>query len=321
MKKLLLLTVSLTAACGGCGWMGTADPAYYVKPTIAVIKFENRAPFPLNWDIGDGMREMLVDSLVSTERYRVIERIDIDSILRELQFQRGGATRRGGRVRQGRIQNVQYLVKGTITDFGHMTTSRSFLSVLDVFDMLGGTKRAIMGMTLHVIEVESGEIMSSLRLEKSVAAKDVAVRAQYAGMAMGGSVFYTTPLGRATASVIDEAVREITRVVANCKWSPKVATLQGDGTVVLNGGRNRKIHSGDYYQVRQRGTPIIDPDTEDVLGYSRGKVVGWVTVIQVHELYSVADIVRGDPSEFESGQLCRAGDPPEPRLPGVQTRR
>ena len=321
MKKMLLLTVSLMGACGGCGLMGTGDPAYYVKPTIAVIKFENRAPFPLDWDIGDGTREMLVDSLVSTERYRVIERIDIDSILRELRFQHGGATRHSRRVKKGRIQNVQYLVKGTITDFGHVATSRGFLDMLNVFQMIGGTKRAIMGMTLHVIDVESGEIMSSLRLEKSVAAKDVAVRAQYANIALGGSVFYTTPLGRATASVIDEAVREITRVVANQKWSPKVATLQGDGTVVLNGGRNRKIHSGDCYQVRQRGTPIIDPDTEDLLGYSRGKVVGWVRVIKVNELYSIADVFRGDLSEFEPGQICRAGDPPEPRLPGVQTRR
>ena len=68
--------------------------------------------------------------------------------------------------------------------------------------------------------------------------------------------------------------------------------------------RNRKIRRGALYEIRQRGKPIINPENEDMLGYSKGQTVGWVKVVQARELYSVAQIIQGDPSEFQPGQLC-----------------
>jgi len=167
-----------------------------------------------------------------------------------------------------------------------------------------------MGMTLQVIEVESGEVVSSTRLEKAVNARDVTVNTAYAKMAMGGGMFVRTPLGRATASVIEKAVKQITRTIADRKWQPKVAALQGDGTIALNGGKNRRMRNGTVYEVRQLGKPIVDPENEDILGYARGKVIGWLEVTQVKDLYSIARIISGDRAAFKPGQLCRPGEVP-----------
>jgi curli biogenesis system outer membrane secretion channel CsgG len=308
MKRPLVSAMLLVAAaaCGGCGVFFRSDPADYVKPSVAVFKFENRAPFPLGWDLGDEMKEMLFAGLVETNRYRVIERLDIDAVKRELRFQHGGSTRQQGRAKQGRLKNVQYLIKGTITDFGHVSGGWAFSDILDVVRWFSGSQRAIMSMTVQVIDVESGEIVTFSRLSKSVKAGDVTVELGYQNMAMGGSMFRRTPLGRATASVIDEAVEQITDAIANRRWIPKVATLQNDGTVVLNGGQNRKIKPGMFYEIRQKGQAIVDPESDDVLGYSRGRIVGWVKVVQANELYSIAEVVGGDMSEFQPGQLCRA---------------
>jgi len=87
MKKIAVVILLATAFCGGCSALGFgSDPAKFVKPSVAVIRFDNRAPFPLEWDLGDGMKEMLTDALVTSDRYRVIERIEIDTVLRELRF-------------------------------------------------------------------------------------------------------------------------------------------------------------------------------------------------------------------------------------------
>ncbi|MDP6545721.1 MAG: CsgG/HfaB family protein [Phycisphaerae bacterium] len=312
MKNTVLVMVLSMAFCGGCGILGwgSGDPAKFVKPSVAVIKFENRAPFPLEWDLGDGMKEMLTDALVTSERYRVIERLEIDTVLRELRFQYTGSTRKSGRAEQGRLKNVHYLIKGTITDFGHVSNSEGLLTHIDYFEIFTASQKAIMGMTLQVIEVESGEVVSSTRLEEAVNARDVTVNATYSKMAMGGGMFVRTPLGRATANVIRKAVKQITYAIADRKWNPKVAALQPDGTIALNGGKNRKIRTGVIYEVRDIGQAIVNPENEDILGYTRGKVVGWLEVTQVKELYSIARIVKGDRLAFKPGQLCRPGEVP-----------
>jgi curli biogenesis system outer membrane secretion channel CsgG len=306
-----MLLLVLMAFCGGCDALwGSGDPARFVKPSVAVIKFDNRAPFPLQWDLGDGMKEMLTDALVTSERYRVIERLEIDTVLRELRFQYTGATRNSGRAGQGRLKNVQYLIKGTITDFGHLSTSRGILAHIDHFDIFTSAQKAVMGMTLQVIEVESGEVVSSTRLEKAINAKDVTVNAAYGKMAMGGGMFVRTPLGRATADVIRKAVKQITSSIAERKWAPKIAALQPDGTIALNGGENRKMRSGAVYEVRELGEAIMDPESEDVLGYTRGKVIGWLQVTQVKDRYSIAHVINGDRENFRPGQLCKLSEAP-----------
>ena len=149
----------LCAGCDGAGRWGRADPKL-LKPTVAVMKFENRAPFPLGWDLGDGMKDVLVDRLMATGRFTVVERPELSSVMSELRLQHSGVTRTQRRAALGRLKNVQYLIKGTITDFGHVSTNRGMFRGFG-WDLFGGGTRAIMGMTMYVVDVESGEIICS----------------------------------------------------------------------------------------------------------------------------------------------------------------
>ena len=300
---LLILACRAVLCCSGCSSAFGPDPAHYIKPTVAVMKFENRAQFPMRWDLGGGMRDILVDRLVATERYHVIERPELNSILRELKLQNSGITRQQARAQIGRIKNVQYLIKATITDFGHVETSSGFLG-LGKLDMFGGSHRAVMGLTLYVVDVESGEIITSESIEESVRASDLTVKAQYRDVSLGGSVFYRTPLGRATARVIGKAVDQVTETIAGRPWQPRIALVDA-GTVVINGGRNRRVHSGDSYEVYRLGSPIIDPDTGDVIGHQPGTSIGRIQVLEVRGECSVASILAGAGESFRIGQRCR----------------
>jgi len=300
---LLLLAGRAVLCCTGCTSAFGPDPADYVKPTVAVMKFENRAQFPMRWDLGGGMRDILVDRLVATERYHVIERPELNSVLRELKLQSSGVTRRQARAQVGRLKNVQYLVKATITDFGHVETASGFLG-LGKLDMFGGRQRAVMGMTLYVVDVESGEIITSESIKESVRASDLTVKAQYKDVSLGGSVFYRTPLGRATARVIGKAVDRVTKTIAGRPWQPRIALVDA-GTVVINGGRNRRVRTGDSYEVYRLGSPIIDPDTGDVIGHQPGSSIGRIQVLEVRPECSVACILAGSGEGFQIGQRCR----------------
>jgi len=293
----------LLAGCGGGRW-SLENEGDYVKPTIAVLKFENRAPFPLNWDLGGGMQDILVDNLVQTRRYQVIERAELAHVMREIKFQQSGATRRQSKAELGQLKNVQYLVKGTITDFGHVSRGDGFLG-LGNLEVFGGGDRAIMGMTLYVIEVESGQIIASESLEETVRAQNTTIRGQYDKVGFGSSGFYRTPLGRATAKVIRRAVDRVTDSIAARPWEPKVALVREDGSVVINGGKDRNVQMGQEFEIYEKGEPIINPDTGDILGREPGVTLGRIRVNHVRPMYSVAHRVMGDPKAFAIGQPCR----------------
>jgi curli biogenesis system outer membrane secretion channel CsgG len=310
MKRLIfalaVVATMLCAGCGGKGGFGGKNPDDYVKPTIAVMKFENRAGFPLNWALGDGMQEILVDRLLKTGRYHVVERQELASVAGELQLQQSGATRPQGKVAAGRIKNCQYLIKGAVTDFGHVSAKAAGVSAWH-WDLAGGSNRAVMGIVLYVIEVESGEIIASENIEESVSAQDLSVKAAYEGLSFGGTTFYQTPLGRATAKVVDRAIKRITLAIASRPWEPQVALVQADGSVVVSGGRDRGVRRGAEFEVLDIGPPILDPVTGDEIGRSPGRRVGRVIVQDVSERYSTATIVIGRAADFKPGQACRTG--------------
>ena len=124
----LAAAAGLCAGCANSGLPLGSSPEDFVKPSIAVMTFENRAGGARGLNVGDGMKDVLVDRLMATRRFRVIERPEISRVLQELQLQNSGITRAQRRAAMGRIKNVQYLIKGTITDFGHVSTHSGFFS-------------------------------------------------------------------------------------------------------------------------------------------------------------------------------------------------
>ena len=96
--------------------------ASFVKPTIAVLKFENKAPFPYQWDLGGGTRDVLTDRLVKTDRYHVIERPELDGVMREINLENTGLTRAQDKAKEasvkGNMHTAQVACEASATDSG-----------------------------------------------------------------------------------------------------------------------------------------------------------------------------------------------------------
>lgn len=279
-------------------------PGEFVKPTIAVMKFENRAPFPLKWDLGTGTQDVLVHRLVSVGRYHVIERPEIDSVLRELRFENSGMTREEEKAALGQLKNVQYLIKGDITDFTHVAAENGFFSI-GPFGGGAGASQAVMAIVLYVVDVQSGEIICSQAIQETVPAGNLDVAGTYKNVAFGGSVFYRTPLGEATDHVIDRAVKRITQVIGSRRWEPHIARVSDDGRVILNGGHDRDLTIGNEFEVLEPGTPILDPDTGDIIGRDSVSTIGRIRLFDVEERFSVGRLENGNLASLKIGLPCR----------------
>ena len=292
--------------------------AKFVKPTIAVLTFENRAPAMMQSQLGSGMAEQLTERLIATKRYVVIERQYFSQILKELNQSQGAMFRDQGRLQMGQLKHVKYLIRGVITDFGYVETTHGLGRVLGVF---GPISYDVVAATLTVVDVQTGQNVASISVEGKAKVTNRQGSMKDANVAFGGHAFYKTTLGKATNEMLDNAVREITQVLAERKFHPKVARVDGS-MLYITGGEDRMINSGDIYIVRDIPQSVTDPDTGDNLGSIPGRFIGKVQILNVSEKFSYGKILLGD--SFAEGQVLYKpeDDPaynpnpePEPEIP------
>ena len=312
-NPLLIITLLLLTTINGCHNV-TYSPkqeARYVKPTVAVMSFQNLAPAHMKWNLGDALADQLIDRLLNTKRYVVLERAQLNTVLRELNRSQDSRFRVFGQPQQGQLKHVQYLVKGTITDFGHIETVEGIWKLFD-WGLFGSSSRAIVAANIYVVDIQSGQIIASQSVEAQIRDKKEDNQVQYQGMAFGSYTFYHTPLGRATNKMLDEAVTEIAKSIAEQPFQPKIASILND-CVVINGGRDRRIKHGYEYDVRPEAQVVLDPDTGDILGHIAGETIGRLRVNQVTQSYAIAEVMDG--GNFQPGQTLFLSDStkvPEP---------
>jgi curli biogenesis system outer membrane secretion channel CsgG len=289
---LLLLPVFFLVGCAG----PASRPIQplggdMVPPRVAVASFENRTGFEGQWKLGPGMADLLVSELVGSRNFVVLERVQLGHVVDEISRQRHGMFRREGKVDEGRLDNAQYLIRGVITDFSQTGGGTLWMGMRRLL-IGGGGYTARVGLTLTIVHIETGTIVDSVQSSGRARARQAYAQAEYKGIQFGGSAFFQTPLGEATAEAIREGLRGITRRMPRERWEPMIADVQGT-RVVVNGGRRRGLRVGHQYQVRGSGQTVTDPRTGDLLDVLPGPVVGTVEIVEVRDALSIAERVSG----------------------------
>ncbi len=298
---LVIFTLLLTMISSGCHEsviFTPEDEALFNKPVIGVVPFRNMAPASTKWQLGDGLTDQLINRLIKTRRYIVLERESLQTIFAELSRVDDDKFRAQGRPTTGNLKHVEYLVKGTITDFGHVETVQGILRLVD-WGWAGSSSYSRVAATISVIDLESGEVVACESVEAMVRDKKDKEKVELENAAFGSYTFYDTSIGKATSQMLDKAVRKITKIIANKPYQPKISSIV-NGQVIINGGRDRKIHIGDSYIVREKSRRVSDPDSGDNLGFIAGKIVGRVQIVQVAQKFSTGIVVAGN--SFKEGQ-------------------
>jgi len=108
--------------------------------------------------------------LLDADRVIVLERKDLKDVLNEIVLQGRDLFRKEGKADRGRLKNAKYLVRGSVTDFTETNEYSGWFGIswLKVF---GHGSQARVAIHIKVSDVESGEIVSSVKAAKTVTAK------------------------------------------------------------------------------------------------------------------------------------------------------
>ncbi len=288
---ILAVPALATLLLAGCATTKSKHDPRVIKPVLAVTSFENRANFSGKWNLGDGMADLMITELLDAERFVVLERKYLGDVIGEIVMQGRELFRSEGKVGRGRLKNAQYHVRGVITDFTVTNDSSGWFASRKGRAWAMGSKARV-AMNVYVTDIESGEIIISVKSQGSARRSGFGGSVNYQGMAFGGETFFQTPLGSATEQAMRDAVKRVVHQMPVLAWQPRVAE-GGPDLVVVNGGSNVGLAVGDRFNVRAEGRRITDPITGNVIDVMPGRVKGLIQIQSVGPAASQATLLEG----------------------------
>ena len=260
------------------------------KKTIAVTQFDANGAFVARYggyDIGGGIAAMLISELRKTERFVVLERAELNTLLNEKQMGLAGVTANGNAGQK--LMGAQLFIRGSVTEFSQQDKGGG----LNIGFGLGGfsnalgarTKKGSIAIDVRLIDAGSGRIVSSYTAKRKIKSRSVGFRTGKGGLSLGGDGFNQTPIGKATREVIQDAVAQLVRDQQQVAWQALVARVDGN-RVYVNAGSNANVRPGSQMAAIRTVNVVTDPSTGEVLGSERA-TLGNITIDQVQGRYSV----------------------------------
>jgi curli biogenesis system outer membrane secretion channel CsgG len=309
---LLCVMAALTVVCSA-----------QQKKRVAVMNFDYATVhsgvasiFGTDVDIGKGISDLLVDRLVTTGVYSVIERKALDKILGEQNFANSDRVDPTTAAKIGRILGVDAIILGSITQFGRDDQSTSVgggaVGGITRRFGIGGVQRreakAVVAINARLIDTTTAEILAvaSGKGESQRSGTSLLGTGGSSNTSAGGAVdmrssnFASTILGEAVSQAVSQMATQIDQ---NSTKLPTVkANVQGlvadatGGTLILNVGSKAGVRVGDRLAVTRKIRDIKDPATGKVLRSVEDKI-GEVTITETDEGSSVGTYTGSSPAK------------------------
>ncbi len=284
MKRLFTSMVAIICVVASLG-------AFAQKPRIAVLKIRNDSNYGAR-RLGSAIQDWLMQDLVQSGKFRVMERKRLNSVLAEQGLSLSGAVDDKTAVQVGKLLGCQLVVVGAITDFSkHRSGAHGAFGI--GFSI--GKTTAEGTVSIRLVNTTTAEIIYT----GSASGKHSFSKVDIAGF--GGGVDFDQSQAR---RIFEPAVKTL---VANI--ISKVSAIKGDlGAVAVFSGKVAKVSNGKLYinigstdgikagtelKLYHVGETITDPDTGKVLGQEKARI-GTITVTRIlGEHLSIAAINGG----------------------------
>ena len=275
------------------------------KKRVAVFDFDYgtvhanvAAIFGTDQDVGKGISDMLVQRLVQSGKYSVIERKALDKILAEQNFSNSERADASTAAKIGRILGVDAIIVGSITKFGRDDKSTSVGGVgfgRGPFG-LGGAKvkqaKAVCGITARLVDTTTGEILAAVTGDGESKRSGTSLLGAGGGSGGGGGGFFDMSSSNFAETIIGEAVIQAVTTTATqldasaanlptrkVEVSALVADVSGK-TLILNVGSRTGLKVGDKLEISRAVRTVKDPTSGKVLRTITNKI-GEATVTEI----------------------------------------
>jgi len=268
---LLILTISLILFISNLSFSQEL-------PFIAVVGITSTAPgyiWSSDSPLAQGAADLMVNALLSTNRFRVFERSKLDLILQEQNFQHfSGLVDQTTAVKLGKMFGVDSILTGSLTEvafvegeafkFGPLKVRKSYVKVV---------------MIIRIIDVTTGEILYST-IQKEKASKSaisgilpIPIPGGGFGFSHEEAVDILTAVELICNKVVLNFVAKMDRKTVELSSAPLIgyvveveSTSSGGITqVYINLGESSGIKVGDEIRIYREGEVILDPKTNEVL--------------------------------------------------------
>ena len=298
--KPLVLTALVVMTLASMPAIAQEEATGGLRYSITVTKFENRAGWHGQWNLGDAWDTVLTDMLNQTGRFIVLGETDMRAAaLDEQDFAASGRTAGGKKAPvTGQMTPAQLLVKGAITHVQGDTGGAGGGVRVKGFKIGGGGGKGEVNATIYVVDSTTGQVVAS----KSVVGthKKKALNVGYAtgsyGAAFGGHK--NDNVGLAVQDACAEAVAFMLEQLPNIQWTGSVVLIK-DGKVYVNRGSREGVSVGQHFSVGEVEV-LRDPDTGEVLDESMTEFAQ-LKVDQVKEKLSICSVTSGDASAVSKG--------------------
>jgi len=228
---VLLVSFSLSYAGQPTAYVdndaGTAPLPPYSGPKarIAVADFDVKAA-QATFQIGSGLREMLVTALVNSKRFSVVERQALAAVMQEQELSSSGAAqgKGAGGPQRGKIKTADLIISAAVTEFEPEASGGragigggGFTGSGILGGILGASfNKSHMALDIRIIDASTSEVLAATRVQGE--ASDVGgglMTGFFGSWALGGglSMYSNTPMEKAIRVCIIEAVRYIAQEI------------------------------------------------------------------------------------------------------------
>lgn len=315
MKRVLVFSMALLVFAPVC--------LAQQKKHVVVLDFDYatvqsyvNSIFGSNQDVGKGVSDLLVNQLVRSGVYTVVERKALDKVLAEQNFSNSYRADPATAVKIGHMLGADAIILGSITQFGRDDQTRTIgggaLGGITGRFGIGGVQRrkakAVVAVSARIVDTSTGQILA-VADGKGESARSGAslVGAGGGGGGAGGgnydmssSNFANTLLGEAVHQAVDSLAQQLDQ---DAQKMPTVQrTIQGyvadasGNPLILDVGSKAGVKVGDQLGVYRKVRDIKDPISGKVIRTIQNKV-GEVKIIEVEELSSEGQFTGSSPAK------------------------
>ena len=284
---------------------GSQDQKKRIKKRVAVFIFDDKTDKSYRWwnnkGVGEGVAEMLTTELVKTGNYRVIERRELDQILKEQKLGASGIVTEQSAAELGKVLGVELAVMGAVTEFGYKKSDTG--GRVKGIGLGLQSQSATVGLDCRMVNTTTAEIVAADHVRKEKSSKGIRVSTPKLSF-KNRKAFDESLVGKAARDAVKDVIKLIDKNAPNIPWQAKIVTVKG-GKVFINAGSVGGIQSGDIFAIYQKGEELVDPDTGLSLG-SMDTKVGAIKVTNANlgeGKASQCSIVSG--SGFNRGDFVR----------------
>ncbi|MFQ5810860.1 MAG: CsgG/HfaB family protein [Armatimonadota bacterium] len=251
---------------------------------IAVVAFESPPQVDIDYQVGPGLADMLITSMVNQGRFWIVERTQLEKLLMEQDLGLEGIVDISTAAQASQVLGVRYLVMGKVTNFGFRGREAGVGGMAGgLLGRIGGIqaskRKAQVAVDVRMVDAQTGRIVLSKKASgESSDGGAFALGGDPQGLVGLAHVrteeFENSMIGRACRKAIDNLVK---LVVEYFPFECRVAAV-AEGSIYLDAGKFQGLEPGA--QLRVLREKFVTDSNGNVV-FTETTDLGTITVIEV----------------------------------------